>query len=170
MTQFNVAEYINELVVNKDDEDRKNIISLIELKHLIYNDAWTVRQSCYNEAFGMLSHMKYLGGTLIPNAQRRIDQLHGNNIVAMDYNPSWATKGTVNESDPREDEDISVDQQVDDQKTFVDQLQYRLRVCAMSFVMHVQEHDEISKDLNQLSFQAIQSRAEENRQARANAG
>ena len=167
---FNIAEYVNDMVVNKEDEELQAVKDLLELKHHIYQDAWTVRQSCYNEAFGMKSHLEYLGSTLLPNAERRINQLEGSSVVSMDFNTDWATKGTVNEDQPREDEDIPRDQQVDDQKTFVDQLKGRMRTCAMSFVMHVQEHDEISKDLNQLSFTGIQARAEQNRKQKQKVG
>ena len=165
MNMFNVNEYVNELQVDKDDEDLKQVKDLIELKHLIYGDGWTVRQSCYNEAFGMLSHLKYIGGTLLENAERRINTLD-RSLISDTFNVSWATKGAVNSDQNREDEEIPDDQQIDDQKTFIDQLKYRMRVCAISYVLHVQEHDDISKDLNQLSFSAIQSRASANRAKR----
>ena len=72
---FNPIEFINGLCVDSDDEELTQVTDLIKLKHLIYNDGWTVRQSCYNEAFGMLSHLKYLGGTLLPKAEQRINQV-----------------------------------------------------------------------------------------------
>ena len=73
---FNAVEFINDLTVSNDDEVVKKVTDLIELKHLIYEDAWTVRQSCYNEAFGMLSHLNYLGGTLLPRAEQRLSLIH----------------------------------------------------------------------------------------------
>ena len=163
---FNPAEYINDLEVSADDEDLVRVQDLIRLKHLIYNDAWTVRQSCYNEAFGMLSHLKYLGGTLLPKAEQRINQLDNPTGVLgeTDITVGWGSK-TSNEDRPHINDEVSVDQQVDNQKSFVDDLKFRMRTVAISFVVHMEEHDDISKDLNQLTFSAIQARSAQKRAA-----
>ena len=163
---FNPAEFINDLVVDKEDEDLVRVQDLIKLKHLIYDDAWTVRQSCYNEAFGMLSHLKYLGGTLLPKAEQRINQLENRTGVLgeTDISVGWGTKHS-NEDRPHINDEVSVDQQVDNQKSFVDDLLSRMRTVAISFVVHMEEHDDISKDLNQLTFSAIQTRSEQKKAA-----
>jgi len=163
---FNPAEFINDLVVEKEDEDLVRVQDLIKLKHLIYDDAWTVRQSCYNEAFGMLSHLKFLGGTLLPKAEQRINQLENRTGVLgeTDISVGWGTKHS-NEDRPHINDEVSVDQQVDNQKSFVDDLLSRMRTVAISFVVHMEEHDDISKDLNQLTFSAIQTRSEQKKAA-----
>ena len=163
---INPAEFINDLVVDKEDEDLVRVQDLIKLKHLIYDDAWTVRQSCYNEAFGMLSHLKYLGGTLLPKAEQRINQLENRTGVLgeTDISVGWGTKHS-NEDRPHINDEVSVDQQVDNQKSFVDDLLSRMRTVAISFVVHMEEHDDISKDLNQLTFSAIQSRSAQKKAA-----
>ena len=163
---FNPAEFINDLVVDKEDEDLVRVQDLIKLKHLIYDDAWTVRQSCYNEAFGMLSHLKYIGGTLLPKAEQRINQLENRTGVLgeTDISVGWGTKHS-NEDRPHINDEVSVDQQVDNQKSFVDDLLSRMRTVAISFVVHMEEHDDISKDLNQLTFSAIQTRSAQKKAA-----
>jgi hypothetical protein len=161
---FNPVTFINDLKVSNDDEDVKRVTDLIELKHLIYDDAWTVRQSCYNEAFGMLSHLKYIGGTLLPKAEQRLNQLEGNGILSeTDITVSFGKH--ANEDQPHINDETPVDQLVDNQKTFIDNLIARMTTVAISFVLHVQEHDDISKDLNQLSFSAIQTRSAQKRAA-----
>ena len=163
---FNPAEFINDLVVEKDDEELIRVQDLIKLKHLIYDDAWTVRQSCYNEAFGMLSHLKYLGGTLLPKAEQRINQLENRTGVLgeTDISVGWGTKHS-NEDRPHINDEVPVDQQVDNQKSFVDDLLARMRTVAISFVVHIKEHDNISKDLDQLTFSAIQARSAQKKAA-----
>ena len=163
---FNPAEFINDLVVDKEDEDLVRVQDLIKLKHLIYDDAWTVRQSCYNEAFGMLSHLKFLGGTLLPKAEQRINQLENRTGVLgeTDISVGWGTKHS-NEDRPHINDEVSVDQQVDNQKSFVDDHLSRMRTVAISFVVHMEEHDDISKDLNQLTFSAIQTRSAQKKAA-----
>ena len=163
---FNPAEFINDLVVDKEDEDLVRVQDLIKLKHLIYDDAWTVRQSCYNEAFGMLSHLKFLGGTLLPKAEQRINQLENRTGILgeTDISVGWGTKYS-NEDPPHINDEVSVDQQVDNQKSFVDDLLSRMRTVAISFVVHMEEHDDISKDLNQLTFSAIQTRSAQKKAA-----
>ena len=163
---FNPAVFINDLEVNADDEDLVRVQDLIKLKHLIYDDAWTVRQSCYNEAFGMLSHLKFLGGTLLPKAEQRINQLENRTGILgeTDISVGWGTKHS-NEDRPHINDEVSVDQQVDNQKSFVDDLLSRMRTVAISFVVHMEEHDDISKDLNQLTFSAIQTRSAQKKAA-----
>ena len=163
---FNPAEFINDLVVDKEDEDLVRVQALIKLTHLIYDDAWTVRQSCYNEAFGMLSHLKFLGGTLLPKAEQRINQLENRTGILgeTDISVGWGTKHS-NEDRPHINDEVSVDQQVDNQKSFVDDLLSRMRTVAISFVVHMEEHDDISKDLNQLTFSAIQTRSAQKKAA-----
>ena len=162
---FNPVEFINDLTVSNDDEVVKKVTDLIELKHHIYEDAWTVRQSCYNEAFVMLSHLNYLGGTLLPRAEQRINQLEGNGILGeSDITVGWGKK-YANEDQPHINDEIPVDEQVDRQKNFVDDLLSRMKTVAISFVLHVEEHDDISKDLNQLSFKGIQNRSAQKRAA-----
>ena len=161
---FNPNAFINDLAVDKDDEDVKKVNDLIEIKHLLYDDAWTVRQSCYNESFGMLSHLKYLGGTLLPKAEQRLCQLEGTGILSeTDITVGWGKH--ANEDQPHINDEIAVDQQVDNQKSYMDDLIARMRTVSISFVLHVQEHDDISKDLNQLSFSAIQARSAQKRAA-----
>ena len=163
---FTPAVFINALEVNADDADLVRVQDLIKLKHLIYDDAWTVRQSCYNEAFGMLSHLKFLGGTLLPKAEQRINQLENRTGILgeTDISVGWGTKHS-NEDRPHINDEVSVDQQVDNQKSFVDYLLSRMRTVAISFVVHMEEHDDISKDLNQLTFSAIQTRSEQKKAA-----
>jgi len=158
---FNPAEYVNDLVVNTEtDEDYKRVMDMIKLKHLIYDDAWTVRQSCYNEAFGMLSHLKYIGGVLLPRAETRLNQLDGNGIMSeSDITVGWGTH-TANEDQPHVNDEISIDEKIDNQRSFIDQLTSRMRTVAISFVLHMQEHDDISRDLDQLTFSAIQARSQ----------
>ena len=162
---FNPVEFINDLEVSKDDEVVQQVTDLIQLKHLIYDDAWTVRQSCYNEAFGMLSHLNYLGGTLLPRAEQRINQLEGNGILGeSDITVGWGKK-YANEDKPHINDEISVNEQVDNQKTHVDILKERMRTVAISFVFNRDEHDELSMQLNQLSFKGIQNRSAQKRAA-----
>lgn len=114
----------------------------------------------------MLSHLKYLGGTLLPKAEQRINQLENRTGVLgeTDISVGWGTKYT-NEDRPHINDEVSVDQQVDNQKSFVDDLLSRMRTVAISFVVHMEEHDDISRDLDQLTFSAIQTRSAQKKAA-----
>ena len=162
---FNPAEFINDLEVNDDDEDKKRIEDSIELNHLIYNNQWTVRQVCYSIAWGMLSHLNHLGNNLLPKAEQRINQLEGNGILSeSDITVGWGKK-YANEDKPHINDEISVNQQVDNQKTHVDEIKERMKTVAISFVLNRDEHDELSMQLNQLSFKGIQNRSAQKRTA-----
>ena len=162
---FNAAEFINDLEVNDDDEDKKRIEDSIELNHLIYNNQWAVRQVCYSIAWGMLSHLNHLGSNLLPKAEKRINQLEGNGILSeSDITVGWGKK-YANEDKPHINDEISVEQQVANPKTQADEIKERMRTAAISFILNRDEHDELSMQLNQLSFKGIQNRSAQKRAA-----
>jgi hypothetical protein len=66
-------------------------------------------------------------------------------------------------------DEVSFDQQVDDQREFVNGLENRMRTAGIVFVTRVRAHDELSKQLDQLSYSAIKAKANSNRAARAKA-
>jgi hypothetical protein len=163
MTDFNVNQFVNDLNIAPLSAELDQARDLIALKHILYNDAWTVRQSCYNEAYGMLSHLRYIGGTLLANAERRLNTLDGNGIMSEALDVNWGK--APNAEQPNINDEISKDDQAQNQREFIDQLKYRMAVCAVSYVLHVQEHDDISRDLEQLTFSAIQARSQVKRAA-----
>jgi len=160
---YNVNEYVNSIDVPTSSEELSHVKDLITLKHLIYGDAWTVRQSCYNEAFGMFSHLRYIGGTLLLNAERRLNKVIGTGIMSESIDVDWSK--APNAERPHISDELSVEHQDQNAREFIDQLKYRMYVCAISYVLHVQEHDDISRDLDQLTFSAIQARATAKRAA-----
>ena len=160
---FNVNTFVNDLDVTPLTAELDQTRDLIALKHILYNDAWTVRQSCYNEAYGMHSHLRYIGGTLLLNAERRLNNLDGNGIMSESIEVNWAK--APNAEQPNINDEISKSDQAHYAREFISQLKYRMSICAVSYVLHVQEHDDISRDLDQLTFSAIQARATAKRAA-----
>lgn len=158
---FELNSYLNSLDVPSDSVELTQVKDLITLKHLIYGDAWTVRQSCYNEAWGMQSHLKYIGGSLLVNAQKRRSALDGPNIMDEQLNVSWGNAPNADQA--HINDEVPVQDQIQSADEFIADLRYRMYVCAISYVLHVQEHDDISRDLEQLTFSGIQARATANR-------
>lgn len=163
MSDFNVNQFVNDLQVNSDDVTLMQTKDLIAMKHIVYDDAWSVRQSCCNEAWGMLSHIRYIGGSLLANAEQKRNRLQGNGILSESIDVNWGK--APNAERPHENDEISIDDQVDAQENFITDLKDRMRRCAISYVLHVQEHDDISRDLDQLTFSAIQAKSAARRAA-----
>ena len=162
---FNMNEYLNELVVAQDDEELLSCLEGIKMYEMICDDAWLARAHHFGVAGAMERQLEYIAGTLLVNAQEKLSRMKSNGIIGESYTmDSWF--GTTNEDDPHVNEEVSFDQQVDDQETFIDNLESRIRTGAILFVTHVRAHDEISKDLNQPSYGGIKAKAAANRAAK----
>ena len=161
---FNLATYLDDMVVTQDDPDLKLAIDSVELTELACDDAWLARQEHYGVAGAMERQLEYLGGTLVPNAESRIQRMSSEGVMGESYTmDSWF--GTSNEDDQHINDEIALDQLIDDQQTFVDGLHRRMRVAAIRFVTRVRAHDELSKTLEQLTYGGIKAKAEANRKA-----
>lgn len=162
---FNLNTYLNELVVTKDDEEYIKANDIIELTNVICDDPWLARQDHFGSAGAMERQLEYLGGTLLPNAQSRAARMASKGVIGESYTiDSWF--GTANEDDPHVNDEVSFDQQLDDQQTFIGELQVRMRTAAILFVTRLKAHDEISMDLQQLTYSGIKAKSASNREAR----
>lgn len=162
---FNLNQYLSDLTVAQDDEELKRALDIIELDEIMYNDPWLSRQGHFGVAGAMERQLDYLGGTLLPNSEAKLQRMNSNGVIGESYTQdSWF--GTTNEDDPHVNEEVSFDQQVDDQQEFVNSLENRMRTAGIVFVTRIRAHDELSKQLDQLSYSAIKAKAESNRQAR----
>ena len=160
---FSLNEYLNDLIVHQDDEELAKSLEVVDLTALICDDAWLSRQAYYGMAGAMERQLEYLGTTLLPNSEQKLTRMSANGVIGESYTPdSWF--GTSNEDDPHVNEEISFDQQIEDQQNFIDQLRTRMRTAAILFVTHVRAHDELSGQLNQLSYSGIKAKAAQNRQ------
>jgi hypothetical protein len=166
---FNVQTFINDLTVNQDDIELKQAMDIVELVQLACEDAWLSRQAHFGLAGAMERQLTYLGETLVPNSERRLQRLSSEGVMGESYTQdSWF--GTTNAEEPHvNEEEKPKDQLIDDSQSFIDQLKVRMRTAAIIMVTNVRAHDELSKTLEQLTYGQIKAKAESNRQARAKA-
>jgi hypothetical protein len=82
---FNINEYLSELTVNEDDIELKQALELVELTELICDDAWLARQDHYGSAGAMERQIEYLGGTLLPNSERKTSRMAADGIIGESY-------------------------------------------------------------------------------------
>lgn len=165
---FNINEYLSELTVNEDDIELKQALELVELTELICDDAWLARQDHYGSAGAMERQIEYLGGTLLPNSERKTSRMAADGIIGESYvMDNWF--GKSNDESRHESEEVSFDQQLEDQQNFVEGLKTRMRTAAILFVTRVRAHDEISKTLDQLTYSGIKAKAQSNRAAKLQA-
>jgi hypothetical protein len=166
---WSTQNYLNELTVETNDVELMQAQEMVELTQLICDDAWLARQAMFGMAGAMERQLQYLGETLLPNTERRVQRLNSDGVIGESYTQdSWF--GTTNTDDPHVNEEVKTkDQLIDDSQTFAEQLRARMRTAAIIFVTHVRAHDEISKILEQFTYGQIKQKAEENRTARAKA-
>ena len=115
----------------------------------------------------MERQIEYLGGTLLPNTESRIQRLNGEGVSSESYvADNWF--GSTNADSPHIN-DENPEQAVDDAQTFAEGLRKRMRSAAIIFVTHVRAHDEVSKMLEQFTYGQIKQKAAQNRKAAAKA-
>ena len=159
---FNVTDFLNEMVVAKDDEVYKKSCDLVELIALICEDPWLSRQAYFGMAGSMERQIEYLGKTLLPSAESRLAKMNSDGVSSESYVvDSWF--GTSNSDQPYTGDDTSHDQAVGDTQDFAEELRDRMRTAGIIFITHMLAHDDISRDLNQLSYGQIKGKANANR-------
>ena len=164
---FSITNYIDELTVKEDDDELQRAVDHVKLTELVCDDAWLVRQAHYGLAGAMERQIEYLGGTLLPNTESRIQRLNGQGISNVSYvADNWF--GATNADSPHIN-DENPEQAVDDAQTFAEGLRKRMRSAAILFVTHVRAHDEVSKMLEQFTYGQIKQKAAENRKAASKA-
>jgi hypothetical protein len=162
MNMFNVGEYIQSLNISPDDERLVEFKRLATAKELILDDAYLCRASFWGEASAMENQLEYLGGNYLPNLERRINQLEGSGFLSEnDLSVSWF----ANEDQPHVNDEVPADEKSANVKDQIDQVLYKMSTAAIGFIVNVHKHDEISKQLEQLSYTAIKARAAAKRAA-----
>jgi hypothetical protein len=159
---FNVTEFLNDMAVSKDDEVYKKSCDLVELIAMICEDKWLTRQAYFGMAGAMERQIEYLGEKLLPSVESRLTKLNSEGVGGESYVvDSWF--GTSNSDQPYTGDDTSHDQAVDDSETFAEELRDRMRTAGIIFITHMLAHDDISRDINQLTYGQIKGRANANR-------
>tara|TARA_R100000781_G_scaffold52181_2_gene34283 strand:+ start:381 stop:938 length:558 start_codon:yes stop_codon:yes gene_type:complete len=163
---FSVIEFMNELIVNEDDVELKQAIDHAEITGILCDDAWLNRQAHFGLAGAMERQIEYLGGTLLPNTESRLQKLNGQGITKEAYViDNWF--GTTNADSEHIDTENKGDE-ILNVETFRKQLIKRMRTAGIILGVNIRKHDDISRDLEQLSYAEIKSKASLNRQAYQN--
>jgi hypothetical protein len=164
---FALNEYLKELssTVTPDNDELQRAKDHVELTALICDDPWLSRQAYYGVAGAMERQIEYLGNTLLPNSEAKLQKMNMNGVMGESYTiDSWF--GTANKDDPHINEEIALDVLIDDQETFCQGLRDRMKTAAIIFVCNMKAHDEVSKILDQLTYSGIKARAAMNKQSR----
>jgi hypothetical protein len=167
---FKVTEFLNELVVAQDDIELQLANDGVELTELGCDDSWLARQEHYGVAGAMERQIEYLGGTLIPNSEKRLTQSGSDGVGGESYQFDSFT-GSTNEDDAHINDEV--DQNYRDQETrdFISTLEKRMRTAGIRMITRIIAHDKLSKLLmpEQLSYGGIKGKAAFNQKAREDA-
>ena len=155
---FNVTEFLNDMVVSKDDEVYKKSCDLVELIALICEDPWLTRQAYFGIVGAMERQIFYIGNTLLPSVESKLTKLNSEGVGGESYVvDSWF--GTSNSDQPYTGDDTSHDQAVDNSETFAEELRERMKTAGIIFITHMLAHDDVSKGINQMTYAQIKSKA-----------
>ena len=163
---FNLNEYLNNLTVTSDDEEYIAAKDLLEAQEILCNDKWLARQANFGMAGAMERQLEYLGGTLLPNSEDKLRRMNSNGVIGESYTKdSWF--GHTNEDEQHVNDELPFDQLRDDQQSFIEQLEQRMRTAGIIFGVNVRQHDFLSSILQpqQLSYAAIKAKGQQNRAA-----
>ncbi len=159
---FDVSEFLDGLTVDPEDHDLDQCRKLAELTQHILEDPYLCRSYYWGVAAAMENQLTYLGGNYRVNLERRLNAIEGNGILSeSDVRVKWF----ANEDKPHVNSDVTIEDQIDEIKTRIDQCNDKMRTAAIMFVVNVHNHDEVSRQLEQLSYASIKSRSAAKRKA-----
>lgn len=159
---FNVQEFVNTLTVEPDDEKLTQANEMVLLTTLICEDAWLCRQAMFGVAGAMERQIMFLGGTLIPNNERTLTRMSSEGVSSEAYVPAqWV--GTSNSLNEHINDEIPIEDKIVNKQEFIEDLKHRMRTAAIIFAVHLREHDELSTELDQLSYYGIKASADAKR-------
>ena len=162
MSNFSVPLFVRGLVVDNTDEAYLQIKKSMELIANVFDDAYLARAYYWGVASAMENQLTYLGGNMLPNLERKLNTLNETGYLGESDLSEYRF---ANEDRPHVNEDTTLDDQVNSAKNRIDILQEKMVTAAVVFVEAIRAHDDISKDLGQLTYSAIKARASDKRAA-----
>jgi len=153
---FDLREYIASLKVDTNDSWFKDTTRWVELGESVVDDAYLARALFWGVASAMENQLVYLGNNFRVNLTNQLQRLIGNGILSED---DVSVFKFANELRPHINEDRSKDDLIADKEAQIAQVDAKMYVAAVLFVHAVRKHDEISLELNQLTYSAIKARA-----------
>ena len=159
---FSVAEFVNGVSIAKDDGFLDAIRKLHQVKLAVYDDAYICRALFWGEAAALENQITYLGNVLLPSFERRLTTLAGRGILSeadIDVH-KFTNEDKAHVSDDRtiEDQELELEQRID-------QIRNKMTMAAVGFVEAMRNHDDLSKDLNLLSYSGIKAKSAEKRRS-----
>ena len=165
---FNVMEFLKNLVVSEDDIELKLANDSVELTELACDDAWLARQEHYGVAGAMERQIEYLGGVLIPNAEKKLTKSGSDGIGRESYNFD-SFNGFANADDAHINDEVDENYRDQETRDFIGGLEKRMRTAGIRMITRVIAHDKLSLTLDQLSYGGIKGKAASNKKAREDA-
>jgi hypothetical protein len=157
---FNVTEYLNSITISKDDETYIQATDHARMTAIICDDAYLTRQAYFGIAGAMDRQLEYLGGTLLPSVEQRIRTKNSSGIMAESYVLDHQL-GFSNSM--KEHINAEYDEQEDNDAKFKEELEERMFVAGVMCIVNILAHDDVSKDINQMSYGQIRGRAAQNK-------
>jgi len=162
-TERDVAQFIDSIDPVDFKDEAKEFNDIARLVQLAMDDAWLARAYFWGTATAMENQILYLGGNLRTNMERRLNQLENpSGVLAGD---DLRTNKFSNESQPHVNEDVPVAERIADLKMRIDQITRKMAVASVHFCIAVENHDDLSKTLEQMTYSQIKARARERRAA-----
>ena len=157
---FNVAEFVNNVSISKDDDFIVAIKKLNAVMLNVYDDAYICRALMWGQAAALENQLTYLANTLLPSFERRLNILTCKGILGESDIDVYKFS---NEEKPHVADDTTLDDQVLELEMRIDQIRNKMTVAAVGYIEAIRNHDDLSKDLNLLSFGGIKAKAAERR-------
>lgn len=161
---FNVVEFANNVPISSKDDFVVKVKKMNQVKESVYDDAYICRALHWGEAAALFNQLEYLGGTLLPSFERRLNRLAGNGILSESDIDVFKFS---NEEKAHVQDDQTIDDQILEAEARIDKIKEKMLMAAVGFIEAVRSHDDLSRDLNLLSFSGIKAKAAEKRAAMA---
>ncbi len=163
-TDQEMNDFINTNVKPEEMQDEaKEFKDIVELEHVVLDDPYLARANFWGKATAMENQIKYLGGNYLAGLEGRLNKLKNPSgiLAESDLNLSMF----ANEDMPHINEDRTKEDQIMELEAQIQKVVDKMKRAAVSFIINVREHDDVSKIVDAFTFQAIKARAAEKRAA-----
>ena len=164
--EFNVNAYCNELSVSPNNDVVAEAKELFQASTVLLGDPWLVRAYFWGIATAMENQISYLGGDYKPRLVTKRNGIEDNGILTE--TPLDIGKFT-NEDRPHIHDDRDMDMIASDADIDIQKCEEKMQTAAIVYILAITEHDDVSKDLNQLSFAGIKAKSAARKAAYAKA-
>lgn len=162
---MHIVEFINDNIIpvlEDSNSEIEEVRQYLEVAHSLINDPYMTRGMFWGVAAAFENQYNYLTTNFGRNLESRLNRLTGSGVLSESTLDEYKF---ANEEKPHINEDVTLNDQIAEVKQLIDRNNEKRFMCAVMFYFARKQHDEVSLDLQQLTYSAIKAKAAAKRAA-----